>query len=223
MIPVTEAAPPPDFDTRVRQPGLDAIAELVGEAPRRARPGPKRKKVANSRPEIPAEAFPPLWRDVLPDMLVSYRRLCAYLSLYIEHGTGSPSVDHVVPKSKAWDKVYEWPNYRLASALVNTKKNDFPLALDPFTIRPGLFALELVEFQVIEGPNARGRLAKQVESTIRTLGLNMRDCREARREYVENYELGPGNGGIDLPYLERRAPFIAAELRRLKRLLRGDV
>lgn len=223
MIPVTEADPPADFGTRVRQPGLDAIAELVGERPSRSRPGPKRKKIANSRPEIPPDAFPPLWRDVLPDMLRSYHRICAYLSLYIEHATGSPTVDHVIPKSKAWDKVYEWSNYRLASAIVNTKKNDFALALDPFEIRPGWFALELVEFQVIVGPKARGQVAKQVDSTIRTLGLNLRDCREARREYVENYELGPGHGGIDLPYLTRRAPFIAGELRRQKRLVRGDV
>lgn len=223
MIPVAPAVAPDDFDLRVRQRGLDAIAELVGEPPLRARTGPKRKKVASSRAEIPPQAFPPFWRDVLPEMLASYRRVCAYLALYIEHATGSPSVDHVVPKSKAWDQVYEWSNYRLACSLINSRKNDLDLALDPFGIGSTLFALEFVEFQVVAGAAANGGFLAQVLATIEVLGLNMSECCIARREYVVNYEVGPGNGGIDLPYLERRAPFIAQELRRQGRLLRGDV
>jgi hypothetical protein len=87
-------------------------------------------------------------------MLQSYNRLCAYLALHIEPATGSPSVDHVAPKSKAWDRVYEWANYRLASAFINAKKNNLELVLDPFTIREDLFALEFVEFQVVPGPGA---------------------------------------------------------------------
>lgn len=222
MIPVTPAPEPADFDAKVRRKGLDAIAELTGNKPAQVRRGPKRKKVADTPEQIPADAFPAFWRDVLPDMLHSYHRRCAYLALYIEHGTGSPSVDHVVPKSKAWDHVYEWSNYRLVCALVNSKKNDLTLALDPFAIGPELFALEFYEFQVIPGPQADGALWDQVKDTIDLLGLSMDDCCAARRAYVENYELGPGQGGIDLRYLERRAPFVAQELRRQGRLLRGD-
>ena len=222
MIPVTPASEPADFDARVRRKGLDAIAELTGKKPAQARPGRRRKKVAEKPEEIPADAFPSFWRDVLPDMLHSYNRLGAYLALYIEHATGSPSVDHVVPKSKAWDRVYEWSNYRLACALVNSKKNNLDLVLDPFQMGPGLFALEFYEFQVTPGPLAVGALWDKVKDTIDLLGLSMDDCCAARRAYVENYELGPGQGGIDLGYLERRAPFVAQELRRQGRLLRGD-
>ena len=204
MIPVNPAPAPADFDERVRNPGRDAIAELIGERPSRRRPGPKRKKLAETRDEIPAEHFPPYWRDVLPDMLESYSRLCAYLSLYIEHATGSPSVDHVIPKSKAWDKVYEWSNYRLASALINSKRS-IEFVLDPFEIDDRLFALEFVSFQVKLGERARGALAEDVANTIEKLGLNLRECRQARREYVENYE----KKMISLDYLQRRAPFIA--------------
>lgn len=218
MIPVAPAPEPAGFDARVRQKGLDAIAELVGETPSHPRPGRKRKKIANCRAEIPPEAFPPFWRDALPEMLESYHRICAYLALYIEHVTGSPSVDHVVPKSNAWDQVYEWSNYRLACALINSKKNDLSLALDPFTLRGGLFALELVEFQVMAG-SAVGGLRAEVEDSIRVLGLNLPECCAARREYVVSYE----EGDIGLAYLERRAPFIAQELRRQGRLRRGDV
>jgi len=218
MIPVNPAAEPPDFDERVRQRGLNAIAEMVGETPR-VRRGRKREKIADTRSEIPSDRFPTHWREVLPEMLDSYHRLCAYLALYIEHATGNPSVDHVIPRSKAWDKVYEWSNYRLACALVNARKNDLELALDPFQIQAGYFALEFVEFQVIVGPAARGLVAKQVAQSIETLGLNLRECRKARQEYVEQYQ----SGEIRLQYLTRRAPFIAQELRRQKRLRQGDV
>ncbi|HKI16644.1 MAG TPA: hypothetical protein VKA15_02135 [Isosphaeraceae bacterium] len=219
MIPVVQAPPPADFDERVKKPGLDAIAERVGETPKRRRPGPKRKKVAKTREEIPPECFPPLWRDVLPDMLRAYNRLCAYLALYIDHATGSPSVDHVIPKSKAWDKVYEWSNYRLACALVNSKKNNVDLVLDPFEIQHGLFALEFFGFEVTTGELAVGALAAKVADTIEQLGLNLPDCCKARREYFDNYR----QRHITLDYLERRAPFIAHELRRQGRLNDGDV
>jgi hypothetical protein len=219
MIPVAPAPPPPDFDDRVRAPGLDAIAELVGEKPKRRRPGPKRKKAAETRDKIKPEHFPPFWRDVLPDMLKSYNRLCAYLSLYIEHATGSPSVDHVVPKSKAWDKVYEWSNLRLCASIINSKKNDLDAVLDPFEIKDGLFALDLLSFQVKRGAHGDGDLEARVVDTIEKLGLNRRECCDARREYVENYQAKR----IRLDYVARRAPFIARELRRQGRLHAEDL
>jgi hypothetical protein len=175
--------------------------------------------LATSRDQIPAEHFPPFWRDVLPEMLNAYNRLCAYLALYIEHATGSPSVDHVIPKSKAWDRVYEWSNYRLACVLANSKKNDVDAVLDPFEIGDGFFALEFVEFRVKVGENAVGDLEAKVADTIEKLGLNLPDCCKARQEYFENYK----RRHIKLDYLERRAPFIARELRRQGRLNAGDI
>lgn len=210
MIRVAPAEAPADFEERVRRPGLEAIAELVGEKPSTKRPGPRRMKIAGSRDDIPPDAFPPHWRKVLPDMLAAYHRLCAYLSLYIEHATGSASVDHVVPKSRAWNRVYEWSNFRLASAGVNARKGVADLVLDPFEITDDLFALEFVDFQVKPGPGATGPLTERVVDTIEKLGLNSQDCCLARREYVECYE----RRQIDAAHLERRAPFIARELAR---------
>lgn len=216
MIPVSLAPEPPAFDARVRQKGLSAIDELVGRKPRAPHRGPRRKKICDREADIPADAFPPFWRDALDDMLVLYERRCAYLALYIEHATGSPTVDHVVPKSRAWDEVYEWSNYRLCAALINAKKNDLTSLVDPLAIAPGWFALELVGFQVVRGPQAPIRHVKQIDATLPV--LNMLDCRKAREEYVTSYE----QGHIDLDYLERRAPFVAAELRRQGRLRKGD-
>jgi 5-methylcytosine-specific restriction endonuclease McrA len=212
MIQVVEALAPDDFDQRVRQPGLNAIAELVGEDPGILRRGRKRIKVAERREDIPGNAFPPLWREVLPDMLDKYKRLCAYLSLYIEHGTGSPTIDHVIPKSKAWDRVYEWSNFRLASSLMNSRKSDkLDVVLDPFDVNNDWLELEFFGYQVKPGLAALGKILTNVQNTIDTLHLNDDICCSARREYVEAYLC---EDPIPFSYLERRAPFIARELRR---------
>lgn len=222
MIPVALAKEPSDFDATVRQKGLRALAELVGEKFEHAN-GSKRRgkaftKIANTRAQIPSEKMPAYWVAALPDMLASYHRLCAYLALYLEHATGNPSVDHMQPKSRAWDKAYEWNNYRLASSFINAKKGNLELALDPFTISSGTFALEFVAFQVKPGPAAKGALAAQAQASIEMLGLNRKPCCDAREEYVDNYL----KGDITLCYLERRAPFVAQELRRQELLLATD-
>lgn len=210
MIRLEPAPEPAEFDTRVRQPGLAAIAELVGEGSDRSRPGSTRKKVAERREGIPADAYPPLWRHALPYLLESYHRVCAYLSLYIEEATGAATVDHFIPKAKAWDTVYEWSNYRLACALMNARKGDSDRVLDPFEIHDDWFDLDLVGYQIKVGAAATGAMAKRVEATIEQLGLNRVVCLKARQHYVESY-LGGHIGDV---YLRRRAPFIARELER---------
>jgi hypothetical protein len=219
VIHVELAAEPPDFDAKVRRPGLDAIAELCGEAPSRARPGPKRKQVAPTREEIPASKLPPFWRDALDDMLRAYNRICAYTCLYIEHVTGSASVDHVIPKSMRWDLVYEWSNYRLASALLNARKGALGSILDPFEIEDGLFQLDLEDYEVAPKPGLDTELADQIRHTIRALRLNDAACLKAREEYIEGYL----SGDTSFRYVQRRAPFIARELRRQGKLRKGDV
>ncbi|MCK5799544.1 MAG: hypothetical protein KAI47_20275 [Deltaproteobacteria bacterium] len=83
MIPVTPAAEPAGFDAKVRQPGLSAVDEFVGRAPRLNRRGPRRPKIADREGDIPAKAFPPFWRKALPEMLEAYERRCAYLAMTI--------------------------------------------------------------------------------------------------------------------------------------------
>lgn len=217
MIPVTPAQEPDDFDSKVRQPGLSAIDEMLGKPPRISRTGPRRKKIADRPGQIPPDKFPPFWRRALGDMLDAYERRCAYLALYLERATGGPSVDHAIPKSRAWRKVYEWSNYRLSARLINAKKGETTV-LDPFEIEAGWFALELYGFQVVPGPRAPKKRIAEIDRTIEDLGLNRRECRRAREEYVVDYE----RGEIRLAFLERRAPFIASELRRQGRLRQGD-
>ena len=218
MIRVHPASEPADFDVKVRGPGLRAIAELVGEAAPRPRRGRPRKKVASRREDIPAAAFPDLWREALDDLLESYGRLCAYLGLYIPRGTGAPSVDHMLPKSLAWDRVYEWDNYRLASAWMNARKGAARDVLDPFEVEDGWFELELCDYQVRPAPGLPTGHHDQVQGTIDRLGLSHPEVCKARRTYAEEY-LG---GHIDGDYLRRHAPFVYRELKRQGQLLTGD-
>lgn len=219
MIPVALAKEPTDFDKKIRQPGLAAIDELVGRAPRIKRRGPRRAKVANTESKIPADKFPPFWREALDDMMDAYEQRCAYLAMFIEL-TGNPTIDHVIPKSLAWDRVYEWSNYRLCTGVVNSKKGELLGLVDPIRAKVGWFELDLASFQVVRGPSAPKAQHKKIDATLPL--LNIRDCCLQRKRYVEEYLRGPGTGGIDLPYLERRAPFIAFELRRQGQLVRGD-
>jgi len=145
VIPVVLAKEPVDFDAKVRQPGRSAIDELVGRVPRIKRPGPRRKKVAETEAKISADAFPPFWRDALDDMMLAYEQRCAYLAMFIED-TGNPTVDHVIPKSLAWNKVYEWSNYRLCTGVVNSKKGELLGLVDPVEAKPGWFELDLASY-----------------------------------------------------------------------------
>lgn len=210
MIRVELAPEPEDFGQKVRQKGLDAIAELVGEIPSNKRRGPKRKKLADSREKIPSDKFPPFWRDALDDMLDSYSRICAYMCVYIERITGAPTVDHVVAKSRTWDQVYEWSNFRLACSAMNSRKGVIPDLLDPMKIQNGWFTVEFVEFQVIPAEHLDDKLWQQVDDTITKLGLNDFECTRLRETYVEDYK----KGDISFDYLRKRAPFLVMELER---------
>lgn len=174
MIPVALAQEPPHFDRIVRQPGLSAISELVGEKATIKRPGRTRKKIADLREDTKSDDFPPFWREVTDDLLRAYKRVCAYACLYIEPVTGSATVDHWAPKSLNWDKVYEWDNYRLACSLMNSRKNVFGDVIDPVGMDDGMFALDLISLKVIPGPNAGDR-REEIKSTIKRLGLDEAD------------------------------------------------
>lgn len=220
MIPVIQASEPPEFDMLVRQPGLSAIDEMVGRSPRLKRRGPKIKKVADREQDIPADKFPPYWREILPQMLDAYEQRCAYLAMYIHHATGNPTVDHVLPKSCVWSDVYEWANYRLCAAIINAKKGELRSLVDPFAIKRGWFALNLKTLHVERGEAAPQAEWARIDATLPV--LNHRLCVSERAECVRCYQLGPGKGGFDLTYLSARAPFIACELRRQGQLVRGE-
>jgi hypothetical protein len=212
MIQVVLAKEPVDFDAKVRQKGLAALDELIGRPPKTKRAGPKRKVVASRLDDIPADQFPPYWRDALDDLLREYHRMCAFLAVYLEHATGNPTVDHMLPKSTRRDLAYEWSNYRLCAGTINSMKRDLVGLVDPKDCREGWFELNLVSFEVGPGTAVPPHMVKEVKDTCKL--LNGRDSRKLREEYAAAY----WDKAITIEYLQRRAPFVANELRRQSRV-----
>jgi len=186
MIRVPLATEPPTFDNTVRRPGLSAIAEMVGEPSTVARPGPCRKKIADHRADIPPSSYPDFWTRAIDDLLTKYDRCCAFLACYIHPATGVATVDHMVPKSRSWDTVYEWSNYRLASHLMNSLKSDTTAFLDPFEIEDDWFGLEWVGFEVVLRKKLRRPRLTHAQHTLKS--LNQRACCQLRKEYAQSYE-----------------------------------
>ena len=213
MIPV-ELQPEPDgFDRQVRQPGLDAIREMTG-AMSRPGPGRKREVIAESPEDIPSGKFPEIWRKALPDLLKAYNRICAYACLYIHRTTGAAGVDHFAPRSRKWDRIYEWDNYRLACSLMNSRKGRFDDVLDPVGLEPGTFVLDLVSMKALPGKDLEGDRLIEAQDTIRRLGLASDDYASALGDYYEAYSTGE----VTFAFLEERAPFLASELCRQGKL-----
>jgi hypothetical protein len=215
MIRVVPATEPSTFSNSVRNPGLRAIAEMVGETPDRPM-GKRFQKLADQRELIPFDKFPSYWTEALDDLMTAYSQICAYSCFKIHVVTGGRSVDHMIAKSKAWNHVYEWTNYRLACSRLNARKNSFDDVLDPFEIHDGWFQLELVGFQVVPNKKLDDPMRTSVQNTIKRLGLN-EFCR-ARAHDAEYY----WGGDVTLRVLTEESPFVTKELRRQGRLLPGD-
>jgi hypothetical protein len=203
----------------VREPGLRALAELVGETPDKQRTGGRPfKKLADRREDIPPGRLPPYWTRALDHLMEAYRNVCAYACFRIHPVTGAQSVDHMAPKSRAWDRVYEWSNYRLVCSLLNARKRDFTDVLDPFEIQDHWFEIEPVGFQVRPAAALSAATVQLVELTIERLRLNERRFRDARERDWTSYI----DGHVSFEILREESPFVARELLRQGRLRPGD-
>lgn len=218
MIRIMLATEPDGFDSAVRQPGLRSLAEKVGEKPLPRKPGRPFQKIADSRDKIPPEEFKDYWREAIPHMMTAYKQICAYSCFRIHRITGAASIDHMAPKSRRWDQVYEWSNYRLASSRMNARKNNFEDILDPFEIQEGWFQLEDFGYGIRANPGLPQQLVDRIKDTISRLKLDDEYHREQREEDANQYL----DGHWSYAELVRQSPFVASELRRQGRLLAGD-
>jgi hypothetical protein len=185
LIRIVPQPEPPDFDRRVRQPGLRALAK------------------------DPAR-FRPFWNRCAHQLWDAYQGICAYLCIYIPRGTGARSVDHLAPKSRHPSSAYEWSNYRLVSSLMNSRKREFEDVLDPFEIENGWFILEPSFLQILPNPDLDETRRGQVQATIDRLKLNDEECLEARAGFYREYIAGH----MKFALLAKWSPFVAAELKR---------
>lgn len=195
MIPVVPKPEPLGFDENVRQRGLNDLRK-------------RNIPLDQSLPE--GTNLQPYWRDCLDDLHASYKGVCAYLCIFIERVTGGNSVDHFIAKSKLPVLAYEWSNYRLACSTMNSRKQDYDDVLDPFDIKPDMFLLELVSGRIYPNPALPPAEKREVEDTIKRLGLDDPLCRKTRVEHYEEYVKGSYND----VHLKKRSPFVWHEAKR---------
>jgi hypothetical protein len=188
VIPVTPQPEPPSFATEVR---------VRGQAFLRGVPRPNREQFKKNS----------YWRAALPRLVVAYRGICAYSALW---APTQCTVDHYLPKSTHPHLAYEWTNYRLALDKINSNKGDSVDVLDPFNIQPGWFILDLATLWVAAEPSLPTQVSAAVVKTISILRLNDDPWVQIRFEVLHSY-LGRE---VTLGFLEKKYPFIAAEVKR---------
>jgi hypothetical protein len=201
MIPVVPRDAPPDFAARVREPGLRWLEAHGIPLDTRLEPGTK---------------IHPYWRECLDDLHARYEGVCAYLCVFVERCTGGASTDHFVAKSRRAGLAYEWSNYRLACTTMNSRKRDFEDVLDPFTLVPNTFRLELVTGRIYPNPDLLAPDRDAAGATRDRLGLDEPECREMRsrrfRDYIQ--ARGPMPNLAAETLLRRYSPFLWLEARR---------
>ena len=143
MIPVAAKPEPADFGAKVRKPGNAWIAKGGLES---SKPVPAGKKVRS------------LWIKCSGQLWESYDGICAYSCFYIHRITGGTTVEHFAPKSRKLGLAFEWNNYRLVCALMNSRKSDYEDVLDPFSIKKGTFELDFVKCLSAESLNRMNQL-----------------------------------------------------------------
>ncbi|HXR65372.1 MAG TPA: hypothetical protein VN729_05585 [Ktedonobacteraceae bacterium] len=151
------------------------------------------------------------WRKILDDLDIAYKGICSYSCHWIPKDTGFRTVEHFKDKNSYPQEAYKWKNYRFVCGTLNGRKGTSENVLDPFCIEEGWFALDFPSLLVQPGDHVSPSIKEQVENTIRILGLNDEGtCFQARMNWLRDYIQVP----FPFPYLEKRAPFLASELKR---------
>jgi hypothetical protein len=188
LIPVTPRPEPAGFDANVRRPGRAFL---------KTNPTP-------TNDDFKGHTH---WKWAANELYEAYRRLCAYSCMYIPMPSGT--IDHFLPKIKRPDQAYEWNNFRLALHRINTYKGNRTDVLDPFTVGDGWFILDFPSCLVRAGSGLTPEQKQSVETTIDALRLNDDDSFVQERCDVM---MMFAQGDVFLPFLEKRYPFLAAEV-----------
>jgi hypothetical protein len=197
VIPVKLKPEHSDFEKKVRRPGQKWLfKKLYPTQPLNVAAPPKTK-------------FPSHWTKVLPEFHDAYGGICSYLGTYISLATGSASMDHFAPKSKAAGLAYEWDNFRLACLLMNSRKNNFSGILDPFTMPDEVFHLVLSTGKLeINGTFLGTPIESKAIETMSRLKLDSKVNRDDRATLFTEYKTGDRSARLMRLY----HPFVWSEI-----------
>lgn len=166
------------------------------------------------RAEHPAAARPrKLWLPYLPHLAEGFGHRCGYTAMHIEEGT----VDHYRSCAKYPDLIYEWSNYRFASARINAvKKTADDRVLDPFEVGDDWFEILLPSLQMVPTEHIPVEARERAAFTLQRLGLG--DGAQVRRRRASWYDAFL-RGEHSLAGLRRYAPLLGRAVdKRLARL-----
>jgi len=190
LIPVARQPEPAGFDSNVRRRGQTFLA---------------------TNPVPTLKDFKPhqYWKWAAKEVYEAYKRVCAYSCMYIPTPAGT--IDHFLPKSRRPDRAYEWDNLRLSLHRMNVYKGDRTDLIDPCSVSPGWFVLDMPSCLVRAGDGLTPKQKQSVETTIEALRLNNDDSLVQDRCDIM---LMFAQGDVQLPFLQKRYPFLAAEVLR---------
>lgn len=191
VIPVEPKPEPPDFDQKVRIPGMQYL-----------RDNPNPTSWDNKE----------YWRECLLELYSTYNRICAYSAHWIPRDTGLATVDHFIPKSVNASMAYEWDNYRLSSHRMNSRKREYQDVLDPFEIKEQTFVIDFLTLEIKPIDSMNANMIYKADNTIKRLKLNDTLCVESRIDWLEPFT--KEKYGFD--FLEEKAPLLAYEIKRQK-------
>lgn len=217
MIRVSLPAKPEDFDTKVKNPGLNFLKRT---------PSPSAGEWRRND----------YWRRAHDDLYRDHAGICVYCASWTPrraHKTtriDHTSVDHFVPKSLDARGAYEWENFRLCRTRLNNNKGDHTDVLDPCKISNGFFMLDFTTFRIEPSPDVSPGIEGKVRATISRLRLNSdTDYVNERIRVICDYVMRE----LSLNDVRERYPFIGAQIvlqdfdrqfsDRLERFLRRSV
>lgn len=190
MIRCTLAPQPLAFEARVEQRGQAWLRRQAG---------------ASGRP-------PDYWSEFRPDLATAFADLCAYSAIYEPVGT----VDHFVSWQEDPTRAYDWSNYRFASGWLNSSKSSLrsDQLVDPFEVGHDWFEILLPSLQLVATDRVPSAWKQRVATMLERLHLG-HDERivRVRREWYRMYQ----EGELSLEGLEKKAPLIAAAIRKRDR------
>jgi hypothetical protein len=196
MIRVQLYAPPNDYVRRVKTPGERFLAR---------------------NPHPTTAQFKPhsYWQLIHNDLYNIYNGICSYCASWTpRHASltdpNYTSIDHFIPKSIDHRLAYEWSNYRLCRARLNSKKDNSLEIIDPFYVQNGWFIVDFTTFLILPNPNLPLYLFDRVYLSITILGLNDNDFVEQRLDVIYKYSIN----SVSMNDLIDTYPLIAEEMTR---------
>lgn len=138
----------------------------------------------------------------------NFRNLCGYTLMHDMRGT----VDHYISWDTDRTRAYDWDNYRFCAGAVNSsKQNADDTVFDPWEIEFEWFEIQLPSMIMRVSAAAPHHIKNKLQFTLGRLPISDADeIIEYRAEYYQGYK----DGEMTLDWIERKAPVLAASIRK---------